>query len=62
MTISVDDTLLEEEEVELDVAGNPTGTQPIDKQVDARRLIERRLELKRLREQLGDPNFDYGFD
>lgn len=62
MTISVDDPLLEEDEDALDVAGNSTVAQPIDKQLDARRLIERRLELRRLREQLEDPNFDYRFE
>ena len=29
---------------------------------DPRRLIERRLELQRLREQLDDPGFYYDFD
>jgi hypothetical protein len=29
---------------------------------DTRRLIERRLELQRLREQLDDPGFYYDFD
>ena len=55
-----DDALLEigdEPPVEaVDIDGS------ISRKIDARRLIERRLELRKLRQQLDDPSLYYDFD
>ena len=61
MNISVDDNLLDDDD-ELEDQIDPADRVAHDKDLDARRMIERRLELKRLREQLDDPDFDFGFD
>ena len=55
-----DDEILLEDEETATAATAPAA--PAAGRVDPRRLIERRLELRRLREQLEDPGFCYDFD
>ena len=60
MEYEEDDEVLEDEEVQV---GYPDSMRKAGTGVlDSRRLIERRLELKQLREQLEDPGFFYDFD
>ncbi len=51
--------LLDDDEQE---AYNEPMKEALFSSIDARRRIERRLELKRLRELLGDPDLDDSFD
>lgn len=60
MNIEIDDDLLEQDD-ELEVDTNATPRQP-PTHLDARRMIERRLELRHLREQLEDPEFNFSLD
>jgi hypothetical protein len=54
------ESLLEDDENADDAPVSVAGTIPGNR--DPRRLIERRLELQRLREQLEDPGFYYDFE
>ncbi len=60
MDIEDDDTLLEDDEETPDSPAS--SSRPIPANMDSRRLIERRRELRQLREQLEDPDFLYDFD
>ena len=57
MDLEDDEDLLENDDGALEEdADTPLETSPGS--LNARRLIERRLELRRLREQLDDPDFE----
>jgi hypothetical protein len=60
MSMETDDELVEIDEEAED--GYLPSIKPLIGNIDARRLIERRLELRRLREQLEDPEFCLEFE